>query len=357
MDSRPTASGATEAFQVYLQGLKSVWKDPIYRAVVASAATADGDDAKRLEQALSGTPAYGLYGWLERHLQQFKYFGRWGLEAAVAGELDRLLPLIEEGAARHPERLSLDPALALPDYYTQADFHQHRGGVWSSDLAALVYEWAADRYSFALQDSTAPYVRFAQRVLELQPADRILDLGCGFGKSTLPFKRLSPGSEVFGVDLSAPCLRLAHLRAQEQELEIQWRQAAAEALPYPDGAFDTVACYWLLHELPSEVQAAVLGEAFRVLRPGGVFASHDMHTVPGGTLGELLHLGHAARNQEPYLADTRLERLAPLLGRAGFADVEILSNDPRHAPELDGAPLSPTRVHVNTVLLARKPVA
>ncbi|MGW3012694.1 class I SAM-dependent methyltransferase [Streptomyces sp. NPDC001219] len=48
------------------------------------------------------------------------------------------------------------------------------------------------------------------------------------------------------------------------------------AMPLPDGGFDTVVCFTMLHHVPSpRQQDELFAEAFRVLRPGGVFAGCD----------------------------------------------------------------------------------
>ena len=83
---------------------------------------------------------------------------------------------------------------------------------------------------------------------------------------------------------------------------------SATELGYPDGAFDSVGCFTMLHHVPtSALQNKILAEAFRVLRPGGVLigsdslASNELHHFhsgdtyapidPGGLLGRLQMLG------------------------------------------------------------------
>lgn len=355
MIARPQSSLPVEAYQSYLRGLRAVWKDDLYRRVIRQAALADATDPVDLERRLASDPDYRLYGWLERHLQQFKYFGRWGMAPVAGAQAPDLTAALDAAARQHPERLRLRPDLPLPDYYVDADFHQHRGGIWSDDVDAFVYEWAADRFSFALQDSTAPYDAFARHIMTGFRPSRVLDLGCGFGKSTLPFKKIAPEAQVCGIDLSAPCLRLAHLRALESDLDIVFEQASAEALPFADGSFDAVACYWLLHELPWSSALETMKEAFRVLRPGGVFASRDMHTSIGGVIGAFLNAGHAARNQEPFMLDLIPDRLRQALHDVGFVDISFHPTDsavPGLAPD---EPLPPSRLHVNTILQARRP--
>ncbi|MEV8531934.1 class I SAM-dependent methyltransferase [Streptomyces sp. NPDC051211] len=118
----------------------------------------------------------------------------------------------------------------------------------------------------------------ARAVLGLLPPDTatLLDLGCGTGIVTTRLTR--PGLRVFGLDASPGMARMAAGRGVPVAL------ASAAALPLPDARVDAVSAVWLLHLLrdPGAV-AAVVAEAGRVLRPGGVFittvdkdAGHDV---------------------------------------------------------------------------------
>lgn len=70
-----------------------------------------------------------------------------------------------------------------------------------------------------------------------------------------------------GIDLSDRMLDLARARAAELDREVTLQQANAHALPFGDGAFDTVVCTFGLCAIP-DIDAAV-DEMLRVLRPGG----------------------------------------------------------------------------------------
>ena len=89
---------------------------------------------------------------------------------------------------------------------------------------------------------------------------RTLDLGCGTGRN-LPL--LPAGARAVGVDPCAQSLGRARRRAPAALLV----QARAEALPFKDGAFDTVASGLVLCSVTDPPAAAA--EMLRVLAPGG----------------------------------------------------------------------------------------
>lgn len=109
---------------------------------------------------------------------------------------------------------------------------------------------------------------------EVPTGARLLDLGCGTGRTTIPLARM--GYRVTGVDLAPAMIAAAHARAPD----LDFRVMDASALAFPDGAFDA-ACF-LLNGLdcvvPRSARARVMTEVRRVLRPGGVFiySSHNL---------------------------------------------------------------------------------
>jgi ubiquinone/menaquinone biosynthesis C-methylase UbiE len=258
---------------------------------------------------------YQYYCWLERHLQRYKYSGRYGLQPYHAQDRARLEKSLDASPAE------VKPDFEQPEYYTRIDIHQHPGGVWSDPIAGFVYERGAR--------STTPlagtkhrdlHQRLTQAALERCPApQRVLDMGCGFGKSTRPFYEALGRGKVEGIDLSAPCLRLA---ARDASAAARFRQVDATRTDYPDASFDLVTSTMLLHELPPREVEKVLAESARLLKPGGRMVHLDFLPAED-EFARLIHFGHARRNNEPYMEPLAKMDLPGLLERLGVRNIEI----------------------------------
>jgi 2-polyprenyl-6-hydroxyphenyl methylase/3-demethylubiquinone-9 3-methyltransferase len=95
----------------------------------------------------------------------------------------------------------------------------------------------------------------------------VLDVGCGGGLLAEEFARL--GCMVTGVDPSSESLEVARRHARDQGLEIDYREATGEALPFADGEFSSVYCCDVLEHVDDV--GRTIAEIARVLEPGGVF--------------------------------------------------------------------------------------
>ncbi|HEY5260208.1 MAG TPA: bifunctional 2-polyprenyl-6-hydroxyphenol methylase/3-demethylubiquinol 3-O-methyltransferase UbiG, partial [Rhabdochlamydiaceae bacterium] len=106
------------------------------------------------------------------------------------------------------------------------------------------------------------------------PGGRILDVGCGAGFLTNYLA--SRGFSVHGVDLSPSTLEIAE--AQNITGTAEYKLGNADALPYPNSTFDAVTAMDLLEHV--ENPEAVIAEASRVLKPGGLFFFHTFNRTP-----------------------------------------------------------------------------
>ena len=139
-------------------------------------------------------------------------------------------------------------------------------------------------------------------ILGLTSGDKILDLGCGFGRHA--FEAARRGANVVALDAGRDEVEgvaatfAAMVEAGElstENLHVAAVQGDALAIPFPDGTFDRVICSEVLEHIPNDVGA--MRELARVLRPGGTMAitvprfgpelinwalSDAYHNVPGG---------------------------------------------------------------------------
>lgn len=101
------------------------------------------------------------------------------------------------------------------------------------------------------------------------PGQNVLDVGCGTGTLTLLIKQTQPDAIVYGLDADSQVLDIARRKIEQAGETIVLQQGTATHLPYPAGSFDRVFVSLMLHHLAREDKLRALGEAFRVLKPGG----------------------------------------------------------------------------------------
>ena len=131
--------------------------------------------------------------------------------------------------------------------------------------AAETYEAAFVPAFFA---QWAPLLCSAARVA---PGHRVLDVACGTGIVARTAAELARGGPVVGLDLNEAMLRVARRVGPD----IEWRQGAAEVLPFADCSFDVVLCQMAL--MFFRHRGAALAEMARVVDEGGMVAI----AVPG----------------------------------------------------------------------------
>jgi len=320
-----------------------------------------GADGEAVTSGPEATARVQVFSWLERHLQRQKYAGRYGLQTWFERDRDEHQAWLsrESEIARSAGRLSLDPACVVPAPFAAVDIHQHPGGVWQDPLAGLVYERGARTTTpMAGTRHLDLHERLAQQLaVDHAEPDRLIDLGCGFGKSTRALYQRFPACQVVAVDVAAPCLMLGAAQAnQDQADNIVYRQADARHCGEAGDCADLVTSTMLLHEMPAADLPALFAECWRVLKPGGVMRHLDFlpQAQPrDDALLRWLHLGHARRNNEAFMNELVAVDLAGLLTGIGFVDIGIEAFE-----EADGM-LSPAHPHWRfpwATVRARKPV-
>jgi SAM-dependent methyltransferase len=125
-------------------------------------------------------------------------------------------------------------------------------GIYETYLVPLLFEpYAAD---------------LVQRLASRSPS-RVLEVAAGTGVVTRGLASALPErASIVATDLNQPMLDRA--AASGTQRPVEWRQADAQQLPFPDGRFDAVVCQFGVMFFPDKAKA--FAEARRVLRPGGI---------------------------------------------------------------------------------------
>ncbi len=154
----------------------------------------------------------------------------------------------------------------------------------------------------------------------LAPGETVLDLGSGGGIDVLlSARRVGPTGKAYGLDMTDEMLALARENQRRAGIDnAEFLKGEIERVPLPDASVDVVISNCVINL--SADKDRVLGEAFRVLRPGGRFAVSDI-VVRGEVPPEIrrsveLWIGCVAGALDE--ADYRAR-----LARAGFVDIDI----------------------------------
>ncbi|MEB3309275.1 MAG: class I SAM-dependent methyltransferase [Snowella sp.] len=215
-----------------------------------------------------------------------------------------------------------------PPYYLQ-NFHYQTDG-YLSDMSANLYDLQVE----ILFNGAADAMR--RRILKLvkeglsyfadvpDQALKILDIACGTGRSLKMLRATFPKASLFGVDLSPAYLRKANqLLSQSGDELPQLIQANAEALPYLSNYFQGITSVFLFHELPPKARQNVIEEAFRVLKPGGVFVICDSIQAIDSPEFQPIMENFRTLFHEPYFRHYINDDLVKRLEIAGFEQIKI----------------------------------
>lgn len=108
------------------------------------------------------------------------------------------------------------------------------------------------------------------RLAKPGPGEAMLDVGCGTGTLAIAaWPHLRPGGQIVGVDASPEMIAGARRKARKARVECDFREAQAQALPFPNARFDLVTSTLMLHHLPGAAREACVREIRRVLKPEG----------------------------------------------------------------------------------------
>jgi SAM-dependent methyltransferase len=313
------------------------------RAAYEADIAASVDEAASVEERRAAVRAA-----LERH----PYFRGWS--SMLLASQDLMWRVVGQSVAHDTERMklrfkalapqaigsvTLDGDLSGPDYVVRADVHRMPGGYMGAggdddmqagalyDLGGAIYQLGiGNKAGGLLNDSRGRTVvaHLRARFPNLAPL-RILDMGCGVGHNTVPLAAAFPDARVTGIDVGAPLLRYAHLRAEGLGHAVHFIQDNAEHTKFHDASFDLVVSQIMLHETSRAASARIIAESRRLLRPGGV-AIHlevPLRAEDGDDFDHVMWLWEQHYNAEPNISGVMDDDLAGMARSAGFSDVML----------------------------------
>jgi SAM-dependent methyltransferase len=210
-----------------------------------------------------------------------------------------------------------------------------------SSLIEQKFGEAAVDYATSAVHARGPSLARVVELVAPQAGWRALDVATGAGHTAHTF---APHvAHVIASDITEEMLAQARSLAAAKALgNVETARANATALPFKNESFDLLTCRLAAHHFPDP--AAFVGEAWRVLKPGGTLAlvdniGPDATTMPTASRAELRDMA-IIYNAFEKLRDPShgrclaLEEWLELLGDAGYVDVrcEILDQDIAFGP-------------------------
>ena len=187
--------------------------------------------------------------------------------------------------------------------------------------------------------------RRVMAALQPSPGERVLDIGCGSGATTLMLaEAVAPGGEAVGVDISRPMLDVAHRRSAGLS-GVSFQEADAQTAPFPSASFDGVFSRFGVMFFADP--PAAFTNIHRALKPGGRLAFVCWRTPfenPFMILPMMAAAPHLppSEPQDPTapgpFAFADPERVRGILTAGGFTDIDIA----RHYEKIGGGDLERT---------------
>ncbi len=287
----------------------------------------DPKDRHEVRREMTKDPYYRLFSATQRASQEMMW-------DAVTDSVERELPDLKKRARANPFKtngtLRIGENFEVPRYHTAADIHLQPGGYHAtpdgedSIAAGALYDRSVFIYAVGgmgdmNDDLGKTVIDYYQENYPGENPQRILDMGCSVGHSTLAWAQAFPDAEVHGLDCGAGMVRYAHARARNLGIPAHFSQQNAEKTDFLDDHFDVVVSHIMLHETSASALENVIRESRRILKPGGVMMHLDLPRNQGmKPFDSFLMDWEAYNNNETFLVRLRDMDWKKVAVAAGF---------------------------------------
>jgi len=200
----------------------------------------------------------------------------------------------------------------------------------------LHHEWTSDdtinawkKWHTHLANFTIPVTQSLLAAAQLRPGMNVLDLASGVGDPALSeAAAVAPNGSVTATDLNPAMLDFIKDQARRRDItNIDFREASAESLPFPDASFDALTCRFGIMFFPDLERS--LRECLRVLKPGAraTFIAWGRREQPffactGGILMKHIDLPKPDPDAPNIAMFGEPNRMRSALESAGFANAK-----------------------------------
>jgi demethylmenaquinone methyltransferase/2-methoxy-6-polyprenyl-1,4-benzoquinol methylase len=193
------------------------------------------------------------------------------------------------------------------------------------DRISRAYDFIADANEHTAREA-------GERILELTPGERVLEIGYGTGNSIVNLAAaVGTSGKVCGIDVSPGMQAVAQEKVADQGLSccVELQVGDARELPCEDNTFDAAFTSFTLELFPPDDIPLVLAQVRRVLRTGGRLGAVSMATVGPGERASLLEKTYVWMHRHfPHIVDCQPIDVVGFIQDSGFeiqdeVDMEI----------------------------------
>ena len=289
------------------------------------------NDFDKLRKELLKTVGYKFWSSLKRINQELLFDN---LGETIFRQINRFSFNINNRYLRFGN-IKLSEKIPLPRYITSVDIHCMPGGytneISKNDFSVgtmydtSLYHYSKNslgNYNDDMGNCTSSWIKTT--FPSFKPK-KILDMGCGVGNNSIPYKINFNKAKVYAIDVSAPLLRYAYIRSNLIKTNINFFQQNAEKTNFEDESFDLIVSHLLTHETSLTALNNIISECMRLLKNKGLMVHVETDWGTEKSIVNRLNLDWETHyNAEPFKTSHDQIDKYKLAQKCGFKKKNIL---------------------------------